>query len=87
MESVPKTVSISTKPHDLITRPKHYIEGRKHEPVRVIYDWQLSYNLGTTVKYISRAGRKTDKLGDLKKALQYLTWEIEILEGKWDAEP
>lgn len=65
-------------------RPNHYIEGRKHEPKDVIRDWGLNFNLGNTVKYISRCGRKDGEpiLKDLKKARQYLDFEIEALEAE-----
>ena len=68
--------------HDPINRPSHYAEGRNHEPIDVIEDWRLSYRLGNTVKYISRAGRKQDAVEDLKKARWYLDREIAALEGE-----
>ena len=37
--------------------------------------------LWNAVKYISRAGKKGDKVEDLKKARWYLDREIERLEG------
>lgn len=70
---------------DKVAHPSHYVEGRKYEPKDVIRDWGLNYNLGCVVKYISRAGRKDDILQDLKKARQYLTFEIEALEEERDA--
>lgn len=65
---------------DIIARPAHYIDGRKYEPRKVIRDWDLNFNLGNAVKYISRAGRKGSALEDLRKAKQYLEFEIEELE-------
>ena len=56
--------------------PPHY-KKLKHEPIDVISDWGLNFNLGNVVKYISRAGLKGDKLADLNKALDYLKHEIE----------
>lgn len=67
---------------DIIRHPSHYTEGRKYEPKDVIRDWGLNFNLGSAVKYISRAGRKDDKLIDLRKARQFLDFEIEALEGE-----
>lgn len=64
---------------DNIKKPDHYCEGREYEPKDVIRDWGLNFNLGSCVKYISRAGRKGDKLEDLKKAKQFLQFEIEAL--------
>jgi hypothetical protein len=43
----------------------------------------LNFNLGNAVKYISRAGRKENNslLQDLKKARQYLDFEINFIEN------
>lgn len=37
----------------------------------------LDFLAGNVVKYVCRAGRKGDKLTDLRKAKQYLDWLIE----------
>lgn len=66
----------------IVTNPDHYCLGREYEPRKVIYDWGLDFNLGSAVKYISRAGRKGDPIEDLKKARQFLDFEIEELELK-----
>ena len=66
----------------------HFTEQRgifnygKYEPKDVIRDWGLNFNLGSTVKYIARAGRKDDIIQDLKKAKQFLEFEIEALEDE-----
>ena len=54
----------------------------KYEAIEVIEDWNLGFNLGNTIKYISRAGHKDkDKtIEDLKKSLWYLQREIANLE-------
>jgi hypothetical protein len=65
---------------DSISRPSHYCKGREYEPKDVIRDWELNFNLGNVVKYVSRAGRKGDALEDLEKAKQYLEFEIEAME-------
>ena len=57
----------------------HYKKG-SIEPIKVIRDWKLGFNLGNVVKYIGRAEHKGNKLGDLKKALWYLQDEIDALE-------
>lgn len=64
---------------DIISHPSHYADGRKYEPKDVIRDWNLNFNLGSAVKYISRAGRKDDIIQDLKKAKQFIDFEIEAL--------
>ncbi len=66
--------------YDEVACPSHYVEGRSYEPKDVIRDWGLNFNLGNVVKYVSRAGRKDDALEDLRKARQYLEFEIEALE-------
>lgn len=68
-----------------ISAPEHYVAGRHFEPHLVIEDWDLNFNLGNVLKYISRAGRKDDILIDLKKARQYLDFEIARLEREYDA--
>lgn len=67
------------KNKEMINHPQHYNMG-KFEAIDVIEDWQLNFNLGNTVKYISRAGHKDDIIQDLKKALWYLDREIKRLE-------
>lgn len=64
---------------EMINHPQHYNMG-KFEVIDVIEDWKLNFNLGNTVKYISRAGHKDDIIQDLKKSLWYLDREIKRLE-------
>ena len=64
-----------------LLHPSHYAQGRKYEPKDVIRDWQLNFNLGSAIKYISRAGHKDDILQDLKKSLWYLQREIQRIEN------
>lgn len=72
---------------DMINHPPHYAEGRKHEPKDVIRDWGLNYNLGSAVKYISRAGRKENMIQDIDKAIAFLGFEREaLLEEKEESE-
>jgi len=65
-----------------INHPQHYGGDTTYETIKVIHAWKLGFNLGNCVKYISRAGKKTDHVEDLKKAAFYLNYEIELLEGK-----
>lgn len=69
---------------DPIGQPSHYIEGREYEPKDVIRDWGLNFNLGSAVKYIARAGREDDIVQDLKKAIQFISFEIDYLEREKD---
>lgn len=78
------------KENSSVDHPSHYAEGRLYEPIKVIQDWDLDFCLGNTVKYISRAGRKSSAamsdiektIEDLKKAKFYLDYKIKELEGK-----
>ena len=64
------------------TRPKvsHY-QGEGIEPIDYINSHNFNFNLGNAIKYLSRGGKKegesTEK--DLKKAIDYLNFEIERL--------
>ena len=60
---------------DAVNHPSHYNIG-SIEPIDAIYEWQLNFNLGNTVKYIARAGHKGDAIEDLEKARFYLDDEI-----------
>jgi hypothetical protein len=42
-----------------------------------IRDQGLNFHLGNAIKYICRAGYKESKIDDLKKAIHYLTNELE----------
>ena len=66
---------------DNIKHPSHYTEGRKFEPKDVIRDWGLNFNLGSAVKYVARAGRKDDIVQDLKKAQEFIQFEIDAIEA------
>lgn len=65
---------------DKVNNPSHYVEGRDIEPIDVIDDWKLDFELGSALKYISRAGRKDDAKTDLKKAIWYLKRELTKIE-------
>jgi hypothetical protein len=74
--------------------PNGYVGGRLEffDPIKPDYyhgtavddfiaEFKLGFRLGSVIKYIARHEHK-DKVKDLKKALWYLTREIEKLEGK-----
>ena len=65
---------------DNVKHPSHYTEGRKYEPKDVIRDWGLNFNIGSAVKYLSRAGRKDDIVQDLRKAQEVIQFEIDAIE-------
>lgn len=70
---------------DAVNHPAHYGGAdNPYEAIKVIKAWGLGFSLGNTVKYISRAGKKGDRLEDLKKARWYLDSEIAELEAARD---
>lgn len=66
---------------EAVNHPSHYGGvDNPYEAIKVIEAWKLGFNLGNTVKYISRAGKKDALLQELKKARWYLDREISNLE-------
>ena len=63
---------------EMVNHPSHYNMG-KYEAIDVIEDWNLGFNLGNALKYLSRAGHKDDIIQDLKKAKWYIDREIQRL--------
>ena len=63
---------------DNVNNPPHYQFSNGAQVIDITEN--LSFNLGNVVKYVARAGRKTeDPEEDLLKALFYLRREIERL--------
>lgn len=63
--------------------PKTYYQSDKIEAIEVIKAWMpdggYSFCIGNVIKYVCRAGRKTDDaIADLEKAVAYLNYAIEI---------
>lgn len=72
------------KDNDPVNNPSHYGGAdNPYEAIKVIEAWELGFNLGNTVKYISRAGKKNPDatIEDLKKAAWYLARHIDNLEN------
>lgn len=66
-----------------VNHPQHY--GGKdnlYEAIKVIEAWDLGFHLGNAVKYISRAGKKSQetKKQDLEKAIWYLCRELSRMQ-------
>lgn len=72
------------KEFDGVHKPSHYAKGRRFEPKDVIADWELGFNLGNAVKYISRCGRKGDPVEDLQKAKEFIDFEIDEYKKSGD---
>ena len=69
----------SSEKKEAVTHPNHYLKDSGYEVIDVIEAWNLNFSLGNAIKYIARAGRKNPekKKEDLKKALWYISREIE----------
>lgn len=68
---------------DAVNHPAHYGGAdNPYEAIKVIEAWQLTFCLGTAVKYFARAGKKdpTKEIEDLEKARWYLDREIQRLK-------
>lgn len=73
---------------DPVAHPAHYTYG-KIEVIDFIQDKDLNFALGNAVKYIVRAGHKSEQgmsdkekaIQDLEKAKQYIDFEIEHRKG------
>lgn len=81
---IPKKISepeLKDIPDSNPIQPNHYTRLNP-QPKDVIRDWGLNFNLGSAVKYISRAGHKDDIVQDLKKAQEFIQFEIDYLERK-----
>jgi hypothetical protein len=71
---------VNTEDRSVIEHPSHYTIGGI-ETWDFIEAKRLNYNLGSVVKYISRADYKGHDIQDLKKARQFLDREIARREG------
>ncbi len=67
---------------DNVNHPPHYKFSNGAEVIDLTEN--LSFNLGNVVKYVARAGRKTeDPFEDLFKAEFYLNREIQRFKGEF----
>ena len=65
------------KHYQYYTTPLHY--QATIQPIELINEQDLNFNLGNVVKYVCRAGNKQGEniLSDLEKAKDYINFEIE----------
>lgn len=73
--------------NDPVSNPSHYTGNGRIQPIKYIQDKSLNFARGNVVKYVTRAGHKPEgdkkqELEDLRKARQYLDFEINHLEGR-----
>ena len=57
----------------------HYDNGKDYDVIDIINDYGLSFIRGNILKYVIRAGKKSNELQDLLKAKDYLEREIQRL--------
>lgn len=77
------TWTIDEPKRESVNHPSHYGGGdNPYEAIKVIEAWNAGFNLGNTLKYISRAGKKDFIIQDLEKAAWYLNREIDNLKNR-----
>lgn len=64
--------------NDAVKHPNHYYHPSGIEVIELTR--HESFLRGNILKYVLRAPYKNNELEDLKKAAQYLNWEIERVE-------
>ena len=63
---------------EAVDHPSHY-RSDSIEAIEVIESWKMNFNLGNVIKYVCRAGLKSnDSTEDLRKAAWYLNREISL---------
>lgn len=68
-----------------VNHPTHYGGAENpYEAIKVINAWNLGFELGNAVKYISRAGKKNPEkeIEDLEKSIWYIQHQINKLKTK-----
>lgn len=65
-----------------VSHPSHYTDGNI-EVIDFITDKfdTKSFCLGNAIKYISRAGKKSNEVEDLRKAIWYINHYIDTIKG------
>lgn len=78
---------------DKVNHPSHYLWLKDKVGIEVIdITRHMDFDLGNAIKYILRAGHKTEEgysdkdktIEDLKKAIFYINDEIAQIEGVYD---
>lgn len=74
---------IIEQPDEAVNHPSHYGGDTTYEVIKVITAWELGFNIGNSVKYLARAGKKdpAKEIEDLEKARFYLAYEIDLKTG------
>lgn len=66
---------------DMVNEPPHYKIGGI-ETIDFIEAKKFNYNLGSVIKYVSRASHKGNYIQDLEKAKWYLEREIGLVKNE-----
>ena len=66
----------NTHPKGLKHRQEHY-KQHKFEPIDIIEEYCLNFNLGNIVKYSLRSKYKGQEIEDLEKVVYYANRELE----------
>jgi hypothetical protein len=74
--TAPKSEAMVGSPSSSTYGPPYYRRG-SIQVWDFIRDQELNFHLGNAIKYICRAGHKHSAISDLKKAIHYLTNELE----------
>lgn len=64
-----------------VEHPSHY-NAHNIEVIDFIQDWELNFCLGNVIKYVCRSPYKGTQIEDLKKAREYLDFEIKRFESE-----
>ena len=66
---------------EMVNSPDHYGKGA-YEAINVIEAWGANFNIGNSLKYLSRYGKKDPNaiIQDLEKARWYIDREINNLK-------
>lgn len=68
---------------EAVDHPAHYGGADNvYETIKVVEAWSLDFHVGNAVKYLSRAGKKGDRLTDLEKARWYVDRAIQLEKAR-----
>lgn len=82
--AAPLLANPPTPSAETVNHPQHYGGDGAYECIRVIQAWGVSFEIGSVLKYVCRAGKKpgAKRLEDLRKAKRYIEFEIERVENE-----
>ena len=69
---------VKETPVSMVNHPAHYRSKNGVEVIDIIEEFGLGFHLGNVIKYVLRAGHKSNELEDLEKAKLYLERIIEL---------